>query len=251
MKNKIILLIFISSLFGCRNYNSESYINEENKAIKDISLHNCDNESEKYNFSQININDKFTNILEKDTSFEISEAQFSPLYIGDFKKDIILIYKTEKIGNRTYDLLDYDLYKRPDTSSIRIFIDTNRIIGSPMSVWEYYDKPEYRNSKIAYPVFISNISVDTLNIGLGNILPMVIEAKDENGNWKPIQNEFIYDCGTGLTIIYIAPNQITITSMKLFHGDFKTKLRLVFGYFNDKVYSNEIDGYINIEQFKE
>ncbi len=131
-----------------------------------------------------------------------------------------------------------------------ITIDTSRTIGSPMGIWEYYKRPEYRNEKMTYPVFIDNVSNDTLIIGFGNILPIIIEAKDKEDNWKPIQSRFIYDCGTGLTEFYLPPNQIAITAMKIFTGHYRTKLRLAFGYSNNVIYSNEIDGQINIGQFE-
>ena len=119
-----------------------------------------------------------------------------------------------------------------------------------MGVWEYLKKPEYRVGKIAYPVFIENLCKDTLEIGFGNVLPIIMEAKDENGTWKPIQKKYKYGCGKGLTQFYLGPKQLAVTTMKQFEGTFKTKLRLVFSYTTLKVYSNEIDGYINKGQFE-
>lgn len=195
----------------------------------------------------IKLIDRFNNKLVKDTAFEKTEAQFSPIYIGEKKAEVYLNYKTERIGNRVEE---WEKYKKPEANQIIITIDTSRIVGSPMGVWEYYKKPEYRNEKMSFPVFIENLSTDTLNIGFGDILPIFIEAKDIEGNWRPIQRQFIYDCGTGLTEFILNPGQIAITTMKKFAGDFKTKLRLVFGYSDNKIHSNEIDGQINLTQFE-
>ena len=197
-------------------------------------------------YSAIKLIDRFDNKLVQDTTSEKTEAQFSPVYIGEKKNEVSLTYKTEKIGNRVEQ---WDRHKRPNEKSLIITIDTRRIIGSPMGVWEYYKKPEYRNEKMAFPVFIENLSTDTLNIGFGDILPIIIEAKDKEGKWRPIQRQFIYDCGKGLSEFYLAPSQISITTMKIFAGDFNTKLRLAYGYSGDKIYSNEIDGQINLGQF--
>lgn len=198
-------------------------------------------------YSGIILKDKFENELKKDTASEMTEAQFSPVYIGEMQPEISLTYKTDKIGNRTEF---WDKYGRPEKDEIVITIDSTRTIGSPMGVWEYYKKPEYRNEKISYPVFIENTNKDTLTIGFGDILPIIIEAKDENGNWKPIQTPFFYDCGTGLTEFYLAPKQIALTTMKIFDGNFKTKLRLSYEMGDQKFLSNEIIGQINLEQFE-
>ena len=198
-------------------------------------------------YRTIKLIDRFNNKLVTDTVFEKTEAQFSPIYIGEKKAAINLTYKTEKIRNRVEEWLKY---KRPEINLIKITIDTSRIIGSPMGVWEYYKKPEHRNEKMSFPVFIENLSTDTLTIVFGDILPIIIEAKDTEGNWRPIQKRFKYDCGTGLTEFILGPEQIAITTMKIFTGDFKTKLRLIFDYSEEKIYSNEIDGQINSGQFE-
>ncbi len=198
-------------------------------------------------YSKLKLIDRFDNALQKDTATRIVKAQFSPIFIGDKKTEITITYNASKVGNRTGKWVNY---KIPDSNSMIIFIDTTKSVGSPMGVWEYLNKADYRKDKIAYPVFIENISIDTLEIGFGDILPIIMEAKDENGIWKPIQKKFIYGCGKGLTEFFLAPKQIAITTMKQFEGTFKTKLRLVYSYTTLKIYSNEINGYINKGQFE-
>jgi hypothetical protein len=233
----ILIIIFVS---GCSEKLDKKQIIETN------SIHRIKTTTTN-DYSAIKLIDRFNNKLEKDTVFKKTEAQFSPIYIGEKRDEISLTYKTEKIGNR---IEEWDRYKTPSVGEIEITIDTSRTVGSPMGIWEYYKKPEYRNEKIAFPVFIENISNDTLNIGFGDIIPMIIEAKDKEEKWRPIQREFIYDCGTGLTEFYLSPKQIAVTTMKIFVGNFETKLRLVFDSPDEKIYSNEIDGRINPEQFE-
>lgn len=239
MNRQLLLLIVLTNLAftSCAQKAEKSEPNQINQAKTDINN----------DYSAIKLIDKFSNKLVKDKVFKKTEAQFSPIYIGEKKAEVNLVYKTKKIGNRVEE---WDKYKRPVVNQIKITIDTSRIVGSPMGVWEYYKKPEYRNEEMSFPVFIENLSTDTLNIGFGDIFPIFIEAKDAEENWRPIQIPFIYDCGTGLTEFILSPRQIAITTMKIYEGDFKTKLRLVFGYSNKKIYSNEIVGQINSGQFE-
>ncbi|MFD1628232.1 hypothetical protein [Pseudopedobacter beijingensis] len=201
-------------------------------------------------FNKVQIVDQFSNPLSKDTAFFMTIAEFFPLYIGQKIEQINLVYKPDEISSNRIE--EWDLLKRPKQDSIILYIDSSRYVGVPMSIWEYHGTPEYRPSKIGYPVFIKNVSNEALELGFGNMLPLLIEAKDRQGNWNPIQKLFRYDCGTGLTVFYLKPEQIAITSMKVFQGNFRTHLRLVYGYKNDlKIYSNEIVGAINETQFNE
>ena len=240
MKQLAILCLlsnFFLTTFGQTN---------NNKGLANTVTKNGANANQK-NYSKLKLIDQFNNILQKDTATMISKAQFSPIYIGFKKTEIKITYKPSTLGNRAGKRGNH---KKPDPKSMIITIDTTKTVGSPMGVYETYTKAEYRDNKIAYPVFIENLSSDTLDIGFGNVFPIIMEAKDEDGSWKAIQKKFIYECGKGLSEFYLAPKQIAITTMKQFEGTFKTKLRLVFSYSSIKVYSNEIDGFINRRQFK-
>ena len=233
-----LLFIFFLTSFGQSN----------NKQVsKNSSAKNNSTSKQKNYYAKLKLIDTFNNVLQKDTATSISVAQFSPIYIGDKKNELKITYNTSKVGNRIYKR---GKHKKPVPKTMIISIDTTQTVGSPMGVWEYLKKPEYRVGKIAYPVFIENLSKDTLEIGFGNVLPIIMEAKDENGTWKPIQKKYKYGCGKGLTQFYLGPKQLAVTTMKQFEGTFKTKLRLVFSYTTLKVYSNEIDGYINKGQFE-
>jgi hypothetical protein len=202
----------------------------------------------KRQFNEVNFVDIFQNNLIKDNSQQITISQFPPVYIGKLKNRIKLNYIIEKIGNRTEE---WDKYSLPSVSSITISIDTTRNIPSTTDVFPLYKlggNVENKNIS-AYPVFIQNISIDTVQIGFGDIIPMVIEAKDKKGIWRPIQKRFRYDCATGLTSFFLAPNQISISTMKQFKGTFKTELRIVY-LAKKKIYSNTITGNIDPKQFE-
>ena len=200
-----------------------------------------------YDYSTIQIIDRFHNTLRPgkwSNLFKHNEEQFAPVYVGDIRAAIQLIYKPERTGNRMVWDWEKDRYKDASDSSLRLTIDTSRIIGMPMSIWEYYKKTEFRREFMAYPVFLENISNDTLNIGFGDVFPISIEAKDKEGNWRRILRPFERECGTDLKLIFLAPHQIAITAMPLCEGSFFTELRLVFKVRENKlIYSNIIKGY--------
>lgn len=96
------------------------------------------------------------------------------------------------------------------------------------------------------PVLIRNNNKDTIAIGYGSQIPIVMEALNEKKEWKPIQEKFIYMCGNGVGTIVLPPGEIAITLAPFFKGKQKTKLRLVYG--DNK--SKQFWGYINKRQFE-
>lgn len=200
--------------------------------------------------------DTFNNQLQLDTAYSITEAEFHPMYMGKKQDSITLNYWP---GDIEYTSRYWEEYKSPDSNDLKIFVDSTQIIGSvnnfyippPPSFEEENQKwkRKFVRGKIkSYPIIIKNNSVDTLKVGYGDYIPMIIEAKDSLGNWKPIQKPYIYFCGTGLSMYFLPPEEIIITSCKLFEGEYKTKMRIVFG-FERTIQSNEFIGKINYEQF--
>ena len=96
------------------------------------------------------------------------------------------------------------------------------------------------------PVLIRNNNKDTIAIGYGSQIPIVMEALNENYEWKPIQKKFIYMCGVGLSTIILPPGEIAITLAPVFKGFTKTRLRLVLG----NNVSKPFWGFINKRQFE-
>lgn len=238
---KIIISIFLCLIFiiSCKEEKSKPYI--------------VQNE-----FLNIKLIDSFSNKLILDTNQRLISSNFHPMYIGKLDSSININYNSVNIVQRTNGK---KTYRYPDTNELLIFIDTSKIIGSAF-VKTYISSPppgdtteyiieimDYRGFYKSHPVFIKNLSKDTLSIGYGDFIPLIIEAKDSNNIWSPIQRRYIYDCGTGLTDFYLPNDEILITSCQLFDGDYNTKLRLVFDG-NSKQYSNVFDGYIHYSQFK-
>lgn len=202
--------------------------------------------------NRIIFNDSNKTNLIKDTATSITVAKFHPLYFGIPKNKIDINHNIEELG---FEFDDWSAYRYPDTTDLSIFVDTSQIIASlqPYSQ-QIIDqnnqvKFEIRYHRLeSYPVTILNVSSDTLNIGYGIFLPMVIEAVDSSGSWQPIQELFIYFCGTGLSHYYLPPGNIVVSACKKFEGSYSTKMRLVYG-FHKECYSNEFWGTMDYKQF--
>lgn len=240
MKTITYIIFCLVFILGCKEEKSKPHHIEQNE------------------FLNITLIDSFSNKLIFDTNTRLISSNFHPMYIGKIDSLINISYNSTNIVQRTNRR---KTYKHPDTNELLIFIDTSKIIGSafvqtympippPGDTTEYIiEIVDYRGFYKSHPVFIKNLSKDTLSIGYGDYIPLIIEAKDSNNQWTPIQRRYIYDCGTGLTNFYLPNDEILITSCQLFDGDYNTKLRLVFDG-KSKQYSNVFNGYIHYSQFK-
>ncbi len=227
-----LFLIFIS----CKEENS--------KKITKITA----NTSERKCIITDTISDKYKTSVEKEFNYSRSRI----LYIGKEKDSIFIqrFFEQEEIS--------FSDFRNPKVKDINIFVDTSQIIGEffkfpepppPLS----YKKEILKEDRLfysykSYPVVIKNLSKDTLYASFGEIIPIYIEAIDSSNQWKPIQNRFQYFCGVGVSRFYLPKNEIMVSNCKIFKGNFKTKMRMVFGY-EEKIYSNEFSGKINYTQF--
>jgi hypothetical protein len=96
----------------------------------------------------------------------------------------------------------------------------------------------------SYPVLVRNQENDTVAIGYGDFLPLYLEAKDRQGQWRAIGQPYAYMCGNGLPLLFLPPNQVVLTSVFIPHGPFRTVLRLRLG----KTYSPSFTGSIHPHQ---
>ncbi|WP_070138142.1 hypothetical protein [Crocinitomix algicola] len=182
--------------------------------------------------------DRFDNQLFLDTLINRIVAQFTPIYIGPLKDSIRVTYKISNIPQQ----LEYSPYRIPNENDISIFIDTSKTIGFPMPIGEYYKTPEYRIKKKSYPIFIKNLSLDTLKIGYGELLPMVTEAQDSLGNWIELEKPIVLYCGTKKNDIFLPPNQYAITTLRQNFGITPTVFRVKYETKDSVVFSNKIFG---------
>lgn len=108
-----------------------------------------------------------------------------------------------------------------------------------------------RNCVRAIPVFIVNTSNDTLLIDhQDERVIMIQEAKDELGNWKPIEYWLFSSCGNSYGYVSLPPKQLALIKVTRYSGNFRTQMRLKLRNRNTIFYSNIFTGYINKKQFE-
>lgn len=161
-----------------------------NKQLKLMKSINVENPLEK-----MTLIDTLKNVLKPDTASFIKESEFHPIYIGQKCDSIVLNYNSREIEQITFDWYQY---RSPDSIDLKIFVDSTRTIGSavrffvpppasPNSKERYeWKTKKYRGEIRSYPVMIENDSKDTLMIGYGDYIPLIIEAVDSLGKWRPI-----------------------------------------------------------------
>jgi hypothetical protein len=162
--------------------------------------------------------------------------------------------KDSLIFNKTDNLLQIDLNQKPNN-----FISTSE---------QYYlngleidkDKADFYSKQIDilhrkannrdFIAGISNYSSDTIFIPIqDNSVIAIIEAKDKNGTWKPIQFWPISRCGNSYYSESILPGQTLYFTVKKNYGDLTINLRLKL-HGTDTIYvSDDFPGTIDESLF--
>jgi hypothetical protein len=129
------------------------------------------------------------------------------------------------------------------TNPMEIKVDTNTVL--PLRELEWWT--EARNTKYykSHPIFITNNSDSTTIVGYGYNIPIILEAKDQKGEWKPIEKQYYYSCGVGLHYIVLHPGEVIFVLGHIYSGSFKTTLRYKLG----DSYSATFFGSISPQQF--
>lgn len=110
-----------------------------------------------------------------------------------------------------------------------------------------------RNDKARayHPAFIFNETQTTKYLLGMNWQPWhILEAKDPEGHWRPIQVFVPSDCATQMGYLKLEPQEFCMLSLPVFAGDFATELRLRIRNGKEVLLSNSFKGKINRTQFK-
>ena len=177
------------------------------------------------------------------TKDDMIKPASQPLYIGELKDTIVINTELQY----DYDWTPFDAhYNRntifKDTKEAKVDIIVNTKQDLHTSGNEYYNVYEY------IPVLIKNLENDTIIIGETDYIPIFLEAKNENNEWKLIDDYFASFCGTGIHPILLYPNHVVLTNFELpKEGDYYTKLRVKLG----QNYSKEFSGIIDKSWFED
>jgi hypothetical protein len=164
----------------------------------------------------------------------------------------------------------YDKFKegkehRYSTASLQLVVDTiQEIAMTKRPIWASYlfhqnlggDKTILQDDTLiqdvkSFPVYLANMSMDktaTVETQDGSLV-MVTEAKDDRGNWKPLEYWSYSWCGNSYFSLEVEPQHFVFTRGIKCSGDFYTTCRLKLLNAKDSLYSNEFKMTINRNQF--
>jgi len=112
-------------------------------------------------------------------------------------------YQIKRIYNRSVETIDaISSYTSRDSAEISIFVDTTHQIRS-------IDFNHLQDSTFAFhafPVYVTNVSNEYAAVGYGQYIDLILEAKDKDAKWTPIERGYKYRCGTSIEDIILAPS---------------------------------------------
>ncbi|WP_430908365.1 hypothetical protein [Maribacter sp. 2-571] len=101
-----------------------------------------------------------------------------------------------------------------------------------------------------YAIYVHNKTTDSLKISSQNRhLFLIQEAKNQNGEWKPIEYWKYSRCENSYLSDKLEPNGILKTESKVYNGNFDTQIRFKLLNDNNVYYSNSTTGSVNLTQF--
>lgn len=105
-----------------------------------------------------------------------------------------------------------------------------------------------------YAMYLINQTKDTIKFAASDSrLEVLMQAKDENSNWKDIEYAPRSWCGNSYHTLKLAPDEYWEFVIPQYQGGVKTELRAVYRYYDEKeqkeLYSNSIMGSVNPAQF--
>jgi hypothetical protein len=181
-----------------------------------------------------------------DVNYNLSKYYAPPPDIEVIEIDLTTPPKSEiekKQTRQNHDKIseyfkDFSFEKKcPDwyDSKIKITIGTTQKIRNVGS--KKYEDTDFIYE--AYPVILENTSDSTIIIGYGSQIPLILELKDESGEWKATETMFTYMCGNGLPSILLPKGEIVLTSVPVMKVEKDILFRLKIGKNYSEVFGGE------------
>ncbi len=176
---------------------------------------------------------------------EIEGAHY-PYYFGKLTDTVLLFHNIlPPLAMRTEG---WKMRFRPPAESFDDYFH-DRPVNREIQTWEsvklkvHIDLTQsvQNYGRDAFPVLVENATNDTVQVGYGYYVPIILEAKDNKGNWRPLEYLHVYQCGNGVRDILLPPKEFTVTSVVKTSGSFRTKLRLNLGASYSREYVGSID----------
>jgi len=161
----------------------------------------------------------------QDTFIPTSLALFYPVYIGPYAKKIRLNY-TGKY-KESFSVIRSTKFKHPGPTSLVVFVDTGRTIPAALPEGKGMIKPQPAPAKLlAYPVFLENLTDDTLKIGYGDVLSLLPVSR-QKGKLCIWQHLPLY-CGNDLPVIFLPPHYLAVSTLNLYEGKNAHDIQIMF-----------------------
>lgn len=181
-------------------------------------------------------------------------SEYKILYSGKLQDTLIntdscTTFYSDKSNQNFSEMGKYfkQLIVFPKAPGFLIYIDTSQYLATQ----EFYDFASCDSGYVSYPVFLQNISTDTVFMG-SNYLPLALEY-NEKDIWIPIEKVLKRRCGNcadDIQQFFLKPNEICLTYVNKLAGLNRRKFRLRYTahfmkYNKSKAFSNEF--YINAD----
>jgi hypothetical protein len=252
---KLLSLILIILFYSCSKKNENHLprvIVSEQENVVEV---NCENMIEFFNYSFLVANSTESINLKDD------DVEFSKKYNECFQRinlDTILPkYDISVFVDTTYFFprkgFKYKYVEFPKKVIVDGLIDGKVPTSEESNLTQkeyakYLNEDNGSNNYVnSYPLVIYNKS----NKGVLTRFKYIQEAKDVNGNWKPIEYYYNFSgCGNPESFYFkLLSKNFMIYPIIKYGGNFKTKLRVKLYNKGNIYYSNEFEGFINQSQF--
>jgi hypothetical protein len=234
---KLALIIMVATLLGACELSDGKVVEEEQKLTFKFPT---------YINTEKMLDDDYTQYSEGTAAWLADKANYYYFYVGALSDTIV-------ISNRIYfnvpplpseskpKIQEFDKYQK---YHIEWEIEYNYAYVTDAIVEIQVNPAILVNN--SFPVIVRNTTKDTIAIGNDVKIPLMMEAKDSLGVWKPIQSELQVMCGLGIGQVMLPPDEIVVTFAPKFEGSFRTLFRLTLG----KNKTRPFWGKLNYEQFK-
>lgn len=165
-------------------------------------------------------------------------------YIGPEKSEISIDKKVE-ITNNDNTIASSKDYKVGSKNSVKIVVNTRQVFEEINS--------NTQNTYRAYPIIITNISKETVKIGMGENLNLLLLGRKKEGNWKVIDKRTNYTISMNKIIdLLLKENQMAISLAGITNGNTEVIMKYIMANddFENAAESNEFSGRID-HQFLE
>ena len=147
-------------------------------------------------------------------------------------------------------------------TGLKLFVDTSQELTKSNSIWANYlfqvgdgtlAKEDEASSTVtkAYPIYLVNLSNKFAEVeAQDGSLMMVLEAKNKDGLWLPIEYWSNSWCGNSYHSYLVPPRHMILAKGIKYTGSFTTTTRLKLMNGDDSVYSNQFNLSINLGQFE-